>query len=72
MLPPFGLWLLVTSVLFFAGTLEGDGGFEFFIPVIVLAISLPFLGALIGIPTSWLILKQTNWKESKSVDDIFG
>ncbi|MEP4944261.1 MAG: hypothetical protein ABJT35_07820 [Parasphingorhabdus sp.] len=72
MLPPFGIWLLVTSVLLFSGAMDGEGGFEFFVPVIVLAITLPFVGGLIGIPTSWFILKQTKWKTSKTIDDIFG
>ena len=71
MLPSFGLWLLVTMVLGFT-VLPGNGvELEFLVPAVVLAILLPFLGALIGIPTSWMILKQMNWKNPGSLDDIF-
>ncbi|WP_430429109.1 hypothetical protein [Parasphingorhabdus sp.] len=71
MAPAFGLWLLVTVVLTISVLPESDFVFEYIVPIITLAILLPFLGALIGIPTTWLILKQMNWKKSTSLDDIF-
>lgn len=71
MAPAFGLWLLVTVVLTISILPESGFVFEYIVPIIVLAILLPFLGALIGIPTTWLILKQTNWNKSTSLNDIF-
>ncbi len=71
MLPPLGLWLLVNFVVVISGSADGIDGFEVLIPLIASAIMFPFVGALIGIPTSWLILKQMNWKKSDPLDDIF-
>ena len=67
MLPAFALWLLVLTVL----TLSGELYSETFIAIIVLAIILPFIGALVGIPTSWMIMKQMSWKQVVSLTDIF-
>jgi len=72
MLPPFCLWLLVSLVILLSGGLADDWGLGLLVPVVTLAIILLFLGALIGIPVSWLILKQVKWEKSNSADDIFG
>lgn len=71
MIPPFGLWLLTTSVLLSSGIPSIRDGIGVFVPVITLTITLPFLGALIGIPTSWLVLKLTNWKEPNPANNVF-
>lgn len=60
---PLGLWLLVTSVLFFEAISSGGFDVDMLIPIVVLAILAPFIGALFGIPTSLLVLKYTNWKK---------
>ncbi len=63
MAPPIGLWLLVTSVMSFEALSWSGFNPEILITVVVLAILTPFIGALFGIPTSWLLLKFTGWKK---------
>ncbi|MEM8919594.1 MAG: hypothetical protein AAGE37_12130 [Pseudomonadota bacterium] len=69
MLPPAALWLLVTIVTLFSG-FESFSAFVL-MPSIVLAIVLPFFGALVGIPVSWFVVKIMKWKKSEPLDDVF-
>lgn len=71
MLPAFAFWLLVSIVLTATILPETGGSLEYFLALIMVTIFFPFLGALFGIPTSLFILKQTGWKDSESLDDVF-
>lgn len=71
MLPALMLWLFVNIAALIYGGAESVDGFEILIPLVTSLFASVFVGALIGVPTSWLILKLANWKKQDSLDDIF-
>ena len=71
MLPALALGLLVNIAALIFGSVESADGFVILILLIASLIGSVFFGALIGVPTSLLILKRTQWKKSDSLDNIF-